>query len=118
VLSISLDTLVAVSPLLGEEQEDRAAIREAQDPALVERVGAAASAPLPRRAAEGRHFVVAPLDILVSRGPDGRPRFQLAELNGTGIGRPAVGPAGLRRRLAAADSRRVLRARKPPGPAR
>lgn len=33
-----------------------------------------------------RHFFVAPLDLLVHRDPWGRPRFQVAELNGTGIG--------------------------------
>ncbi len=86
MLTVSLDTLVAVAPMLGQAQEDRSSIRDAQDPVLLERLWAEASTPMPHDAAEGHDFFVAPLDILVSRDADGAPRFQLAELNGTGIG--------------------------------
>jgi hypothetical protein len=86
VVSIALETLVAASSMLGEAQESRAAVRDRQDHSLVERIGSRESHFMPTAALARRHFFVAPLDILVHRDPRGRPRFQVAELNGTGIG--------------------------------
>ncbi len=72
--------------MFGEAQESRAAVRERQDHSLVDRMGSHASSFMPSAALARRHFFVAPLDILVHRDSWGRPRFQVAELNGTGIG--------------------------------
>ena len=83
---LSLETFVAVAPLLGQAQESRAGIREAQDNSLVDRLQAGSSVRLSSGEASGSRFYVAPLDILVGEGAGGRLRFQLAELNGTGIG--------------------------------
>lgn len=82
--SLELETVVAASPLLGHFLEDRRPVREAQDPALVRRMLEATSTPLANDA-QRRLFAVAPLDVLVSDGPEGK-QFHLIELNGTGIG--------------------------------
>jgi len=82
---LSLETLVAASPLLGHELEDRRSIQEGQEPDLVAHVTSVASqrlsTPLQRQ-----DFVVAPLDLLVSRDASGGVGVHLLELNGTGIG--------------------------------
>jgi hypothetical protein len=83
--SVSLDTLIAVAPMLGYPLEDRARVRDAQDPELVARFQEASTRPL----ADPAHralFLVAPLDVLVVAGPGGRKRFHIIETNGTGIG--------------------------------
>ncbi len=86
MLNISLETLIAVAPQLGQEQETREPIREAQDWQFASRIQREASVGLPLRPERTPFFCVAPLDILVEHGSNGSPRFQLAELNGTGIG--------------------------------
>ncbi|WP_152051330.1 hypothetical protein [Tautonia marina] len=86
MVSIALETLVAASSMFGEAQESRAAVRESQDHSLVDRIHMTASQFMPVSALSRRHFFVAPLDLLVHRDQQGRPRFQVAELNGTGIG--------------------------------
>lgn len=83
-LRVSLETIIAASPLLGHELEDRSTIREAQDDALADRFAFTSSVPL-RSPRQRDLFLVAPLDLLVSR-EGGRNRFHLLELNGTGIG--------------------------------
>jgi hypothetical protein len=82
--SLSLHTVIAASPLLGHALEDRGTIRAAQDPRLLERVRRECSTRL-RTPSQQHLFCVAPLDLLVERH-DGRRRFHLLELNGTGIG--------------------------------
>jgi hypothetical protein len=81
---VSLDTLIAASTLLGHELEDRTSISQAQDLQLTEQLAAQSARPL-RDSSQRELFCVAPLDILVS-DHDGRKRFHLLELNGTGIG--------------------------------
>ena len=83
-LEISLDTLLAASPLLGHPLEDRTPIREAQDRQLIDRWRNASSVRL-RGASQQNLFCVAPLDLLVSN-EQGQKQFHLLELNGTGIG--------------------------------
>lgn len=83
-LQVSLDTLIAASPLLGHELEDRASIRDAQRVNLARDLTFTASTRL-RSASQRDLFCVAPLDLLVS-GTPGRRQFHLLELNGTGIG--------------------------------
>jgi hypothetical protein len=83
-LHVSLDTLVAASPLLGHELEDRRPIQAAQDEEIAGRIARVSAAPL-RSATQRDLFCVAPLDLLVSEH-DGRKQFHLLELNGTGIG--------------------------------
>jgi len=81
---IRLETIVAASTLLGHKLEDRSRIRNRQDLALLKTLQEASTVPM-----SGNHqvcdFVVAPIDILVSR-VDGRAEFHVLELNGTGIG--------------------------------
>ncbi len=89
--AVSLSTLIAASPLLGHQLEDRELIQAGQDPELVAHFTAAASRPLSSWAQRGQ-FVVAPLDLLVScdnpagPGPRDDLRVHLLEMNGTGIG--------------------------------
>jgi hypothetical protein len=83
-LQISLETLIAASPLLGHELEDRSPIQHAQDPDLVRHWQDASSIPL-NNADQQQLFCVAPLDLLVT-DVDGEKQFHLLELNGTGIG--------------------------------
>lgn len=81
---LRLETVVAASTLLGHRLEDRSRIRNRQNLALLETVQEASTIPMSgnRQVCD---FVVAPLDILVSR-KNGRAEFHLLELNGTGIG--------------------------------
>jgi len=94
---INFETLVATAPMLGHRLEDRSHIRQAQDSELLELWQAASSIPL-GSARQQADFVVAPLDVMVSRN-QGRPEFHILELNGTGIGgvsnMPAVAVSGL-----------------------
>jgi hypothetical protein len=83
-LHVSLETMIAASPLLGHELEDRGPIRTAQDERIAGRIASAASVPL-RSQTQRDLFCVAPLDLLVSE-QNGRKQFHLLELNGTGIG--------------------------------
>jgi hypothetical protein len=89
---VSLATLVAASPLLGHELEDRQSIQDGQDPDLVAHFTSVASRPL-SSPLQRQDFVVAPLDLLVSCGDAAEGRcsgpavgVHLLELNGTGIG--------------------------------
>jgi hypothetical protein len=79
-----MDTVIANSPLLGQELEDRRPIRAAQDDRIATRLAFTAATPL-RSPSQRDLFCVAPLDLLVS-AENGRKRFHLLELNGTGIG--------------------------------
>jgi hypothetical protein len=83
-LSVSLETIVAASPLLGHELEDRRPVRAAQDERIAGRIAFASATPL-RSQTQRDLFCVAPLDLLVSE-QTGRKQFHLLELNGTGIG--------------------------------
>jgi len=83
-LHISLDTIVACSPLLGHELESRRPIAAAQDEDIADRIAAASDTPL-RGQSQRDLFCIAPLDLLVSE-QNGRKQFHLLELNGTGIG--------------------------------
>ncbi len=83
-MKVSLETVLAASPLLGHPLEDRRGIRDRQDADL-----ACLATQASRRSLRGPSqrdiFCVAPLDILVS-DHDGYKKFHLLELNGTGIG--------------------------------
>lgn len=81
---LSLETVIAASPMLGHRLEDRTSIRDAQDTKLQKLWRDASTIPL-RNASQQTDFVVAPLDVLVSREAAG-PVFHIIELNGTGIG--------------------------------
>lgn len=83
-LQISMDTVIATSPLLGQELENRRLIGAAQDERIASRI-AFSSATRLRGASQRDLFCVAPLDLLVS-AEDGQKRIHLLELNGTGIG--------------------------------
>jgi hypothetical protein len=83
-LQVAMDTLIAASPLLNHELEDRSRIRHHQDSELGEKLGERTARRL-RGRSQRDLFCVAPLDILVSE-QDGRKQFHLLELNGTGIG--------------------------------
>lgn len=88
---IDFETLVAASPMLGHKLENRSSIRKQQDLGLLEKLQEASTLPL-RCASQQDAFVVAPLDILVSR-EGGKPQFHIIELNGTGIGGVSNMPA-------------------------
>jgi hypothetical protein len=81
---VSLETIIASSPLLGHELEDRSPVQAAQDDEIAGRIARVAAAPL-RSPSQRDLFCVAPLDLLISQ-QDGRKQFHLLELNGTGIG--------------------------------
>jgi hypothetical protein len=83
-LSIGLPTLIGLAPMLGHRLDDRCSVAEQQDAAIARRLIRASETPLPG-IARPQDFYVAPLDILPYRR-DGQRRFQLLELNGTGIG--------------------------------
>ncbi len=83
-LHISLETVIAASPMLGHELEDRRPVRQAQNDALARRFASASAVPL-RSTSQRDLFCVAPLDWLASE-QEGRTQFHLLELNGTGIG--------------------------------
>jgi hypothetical protein len=81
---VSIDTVIAASSMLGHRLEDRTRVREAQDVKLMKYWRDVSSISLPV-AAQPTDFVIAPLDVLVSREATG-PTFHIIELNGTGIG--------------------------------
>jgi hypothetical protein len=81
---ISLDTLIGIAPMLGHGLEDRGDIRDQQDWSLVQWLQAHTAVRL-RDASQKHLFCVAPLDVLVTRSPEGK-QFHIIELNGTGIG--------------------------------
>jgi hypothetical protein len=83
-LGISLPTLIGLAPMLGHRLDDRKTIANRQAFALASHFAEASELSLPAQA-QLRDFFVAPLDILPYKR-DGRLRFQLLELNGTGIG--------------------------------
>ncbi len=83
-LSVSLESLLAASPLMGHELEDRSRIASNQDTALAQWLATNTAQPL-RAPSQRDLFCVAPLDILVSES-GGQKQFHLLELNGTGIG--------------------------------
>ena len=83
-LKVSMDTVIATSPLMGQELEDRRPIGAAQDKRIARRLAFASATPL-RGQTQRDLFCVAPLDLLVSEH-HGRKQFHLLELNGTGIG--------------------------------
>ncbi|MBY0228927.1 MAG: hypothetical protein K2W96_06595, partial [Gemmataceae bacterium] len=83
-LTLSVETVIAASPMLGHKLEDRSRIREGQQPDLVQRFRRASAARLRSDRQKGM-FLVAPLDILVVN-QGGRRQFHVTEVNGTGIG--------------------------------
>jgi len=83
-LAISLPTLISLAPMLGHRLDDRNAVARQQGSDLAWRFARASEIPIPAHV-RTTDFFVAPLDILPFRCA-GRRRFQLLELNGTGIG--------------------------------
>lgn len=83
-LAISLPTLIALAPMLGHRLDDRNVVARQQGCDLAWRFARVSEIPLPAHV-RTTDFFVAPLDILPFRCA-GRQRFQLLELNGTGIG--------------------------------
>ncbi len=81
---LSTETLIAASPLLGHELEDRSPIRRQQDLDLVRACQSFSTTAL-HNDEQRNLFCVAPLDFLVSER-NGTKEFHLLELNGTGIG--------------------------------
>lgn len=82
---ISLSTLVGCSEMLGHSVDDRARIADAQQPALVAALQESSDVKL-RSASQRPLFIVAPLDVLVTRdAASGRNKFHIIEINGTGI---------------------------------
>lgn len=88
---LNIETVVATSSMLGHRLEDRTRIREAQDPKLLRFWRDSSAISLPA-CTQPTDFVIAPLDILVSRQSSG-PVFHIIELNGTGIGGVSNMPA-------------------------
>ena len=103
---LRFETVVSASRMLGHRLEDRSGIRNSQSTRLLEELQEASTVPL-RSAAQQDAFVVAPLDVLVSR-EGGRPQFHIIELNGTGIGGVSNMPAEVVATVAA-SLRRVAR---------
>ncbi len=83
-LTMSLETVIAASPMLGHMLEDRSSVRNRQEPALVDLFRDAGTVELSNPDQE-HLFLVAPLDLLVVE-TDGRKQFHITETNGTGIG--------------------------------
>jgi hypothetical protein len=83
-MNISLEAVIAASPMLGHPLEDRSCVRNQQNPELVRAFQRASVIPL-RNEQQKDLFLVAPLDILVEEC-DGAKRFHIIETNGTGIG--------------------------------
>ena len=81
-LTVSLDTLIAVSPMLGHRLEDRARIRRDQDPALLRALQAASTIPLSNPAQQAL-FLVAPLDLLVT--DEAAPTSEIEALRSAGL---------------------------------
>jgi hypothetical protein len=83
-LAIGLPTLIALAPMLGHRLDDRKVIARRQASDLASRFARASEIPFPA-GVELKDSFVAPLDILPFRRA-GQRRFELLELNGTGIG--------------------------------
>jgi hypothetical protein len=83
-LHVSVDTLIAVAPMLGHELADHRAFRERQDRDLVRALQARTSVRL-RDASQQSLFCIAPFDILITHNEQGK-QFHMLEINGTGIG--------------------------------
>ncbi|KXZ47374.1 hypothetical protein GPECTOR_36g95 [Gonium pectorale] len=83
-LFLGLPTLLGCSEMLGHAMEDRSDIARQQDPALLAAVQSGSAAAL-RDDSQRPLFVVAPLDVLVTRDAAGRNQFHVIEINGTGI---------------------------------
>ncbi|MEX0793904.1 MAG: hypothetical protein WD045_12270 [Pirellulaceae bacterium] len=83
-MQVSMETVIAASPLMGHELENRDCINQAQNELLADRLSLRTEVSL-RGQSQRDLFTVAPLDILVSE-KQGRKQFHLLELNGTGIG--------------------------------
>jgi hypothetical protein len=81
LLTVSLQTLVGSSELLGHSLENRDSIAQAQDPSLASRILAASTCSL-RDPSQRPMFIIAPLDVLVTREADGSNRFHIIEING------------------------------------
>ena len=90
LLTLSLQTVVGSSEILGHSLENRDSISSLQDPAITLAVQLASTTPL-RDNSQEPLFIIAPLDVLVtheepSKGNKGRRnRFHIIEINGTGI---------------------------------
>lgn len=83
-LTMSLETVIAASPMLGHMLEDRSSIRNRQEPELVDLFREAGTVEMSNP--EQQHlFLVAPLDLLVVEY-GGRKQFHITETNGTGFG--------------------------------
>lgn len=82
--SISLETLTAVSPIIGHELESRKSLRKSQDLALGHEIALESAQWLPQSQLQ-KNFFVAPLDILVEK-VHGKAKFHIIEVNGSGIG--------------------------------
>src|SRR5260221_1722581 len=83
-LRVSLDTLIAVSPMLGHELADHRSFRERQDRDLILAIQARTSMRL-RDPSQQPLFCIAPFDVLIAQ-VEGRNQFHILEINGTGIG--------------------------------
>lgn len=82
--SVSLKTLIGCAPILGNKLEDRAKVRQAQNPDLLNYWFENSKRHISNRnVLDG--FCVAPFDVLVEETADGH-HFHIIELNGTGIG--------------------------------
>ncbi|GAX73312.1 hypothetical protein CEUSTIGMA_g766.t1 [Chlamydomonas eustigma] len=85
LLTLSLQTVVGISELLGHALEDRREIASKQDLQLASNLRDASAVPL-RDSSQRPAFIVAPLDVLVTHeGADGLTnKFHIIEINGTG----------------------------------
>ncbi len=92
-LAVSLPTLISLAPMLGHHLDDRNTIARHQAYDLAWRFARESEIQVPSQGAP-QDFFVAPLDILAFRRA-GRRKFQLLELNGTGIGGITNMPNGL-----------------------
>ena len=93
LLHLSLETVIAASPMLGHKLEDRSRVRHSQDPVLVQAFQKSSTLPL-NNSSQKDLFLVAPFDILVEC-LDGEKRFHIIETNGTGIGGLTNLPSGV-----------------------
>lgn len=83
-LQLDIETLTSAWTLLGHRLDDRTAIRHRQDASLTRRYLDTSRQPL-ADAEQELDFVCAPLDLLIDE-VDGRLRFHILEINGTGFG--------------------------------
>ena len=88
-LTVSLQTLVGSSEMLGHGLENREAIASRQDGSLAAAIRGASATPL-RDASQRPLFVIAPLDVLVTHEADGSNRFHIIEINGERMQGPLV----------------------------